>query len=75
MTALDQAGPPMGANDNMAGPAIRPKRMPGANGAFSTRVPGPLAPPSPMGLNGAMGATMRAPRMRPKAPCRASREG
>ena len=59
MGALNMAGPVpgsspgMGANDNMAGPmndngpAIRPRRMPGANGAFSTRVPGPLAPTSP----------------------------
>jgi hypothetical protein len=65
MAALNMAGPPMGAND--AGPAIRPKRMPGANGAFVTRVPGALAPPTPMGLNGAMGATMRPARMRPQA--------
>jgi hypothetical protein len=56
MAALDQAGP-----------AIRPRRMPGANGAFVTRVPGALAPPTPMGLNGAMGATMRPARMRPQA--------
>jgi hypothetical protein len=56
MAALDQAGP-----------AIRPRRMPGANGAFATRVPGALAPPQPMGLNGAMGATMRPQRMRPNA--------
>ena len=56
MAALDQAGP-----------AIRPRRMPGANGAFVTRVPGALAPPTPMGLNGAMGASMRPARMRPQA--------
>ena len=43
MAALDQAGP-----------AIRPRRLPGA-----------LAPVSPMGTIGAMGANMRAPRMRP----------
>jgi hypothetical protein len=69
MNALNQAGPPMGAmpaNDN--GPAIRPKRMPGANGAFATRVPGALAPPQPMGLNGALGANMRPQRMRPQMP-------
>ena len=65
MNALNMAGPPMGANDN--GPAIRPRRMPGANGSFATRVPGPLAPVSPAGPIGAMGASMRAPRMRPKA--------
>ena len=51
-----------------AGPAIRPRRMPGANGSFATRVPGPLAPPVPAGLTGAMGANMRAQRMRPRAP-------
>ena len=79
MGALNMAGPVpgsspgMGANDNMAGPmndngpAIRPRRMPGANGAFSTRVPGPLAPTSPAGLTGAMGASMRPQRMRPNA--------
>ena len=50
-----------------AGPAIRPRRMPGANGSFATRVPGPLAPPVPAGLTGAMGANMRAQRMRPQA--------
>jgi len=50
-----------------AGPAIRPRRMPGANGSFATRVPGPLAPPTPAGLTGAMGANMRAQRMRPQA--------
>ena len=63
MNALDQAGPPMGANDN--GPAIRPGRMPGAGGGFTTRVPGALAPPTPMGLTGALGSSMRAQRMRP----------
>ena len=54
MNALDRAGP-----------AIRPQRMPGAGGGFATRVPGPLSPPIPAGLTGAMGASMRAPRMRP----------
>ena len=63
MNALDQAGPPMGANDNS--PAIRPGRMPGAGGGFTTRVPGALAPPTPMGLTGALGSSMRAQRMRP----------
>ena len=63
MNALNMA-PPMGANDNS--PAIRPKRMPGAGGGFATRVPGALAPPQPMGMMGAMGASMRPQRMRPK---------
>ena len=72
MNALNMAGPVpgsgpgMGANPNMAGPAIRPRRMPGASGSFTTRVPGPLAPPTPMGMTGAMGANMRAQRMRPQ---------
>jgi hypothetical protein len=64
MAALNQAGPPALPP---GGPAIRPRRMPGANGAFSTRVPGALAPPQPMGAVGAMGANMRAPRLRPTA--------
>jgi hypothetical protein len=50
-----------------ATPAIRPRRMPGANGSFTTRVPGALAPVAPTGVMGAMGANMRAPRMRPNA--------
>jgi hypothetical protein len=50
-----------------AGPAIRPRRMPGANGAFSTRIPGALAPTTPAGLTGAMGSNMRAQGMRPMA--------
>jgi hypothetical protein len=54
-----------------AGPAIRPRRMPGANGGFGTRTPGPLAAVAPAGLTGAMGANMRAPRLRP--PVRAPR--
>jgi hypothetical protein len=48
-----------------AGPAIRPRRMPGAGGGFSARVPGALAPTLPMGMTGAMGSSMRAQRMRP----------
>jgi hypothetical protein len=74
MGALGMAGPPgpgggpsimPGAmNDNT--PSIRPKRMPGAAGSMTTRIPGALAPPAPMGLTGALGAGMRAPRMRPK---------
>lgn len=62
MGMLNQAGPPMGANDN--GPAIRPKRMPGAGGGFSTRIPGPLSSAQPAGLTGPMGASMRPPKMR-----------
>ena len=64
MNALDQAGP-----------AIRPQRMPGANGQFSTQVPGPLASAAPMGLTGAMGAGMRVQRMRPnvRLPTRSGR--
>ena len=54
MAALDQAGP-----------AIRPRRMPGAGGGFAARAPGPLAATAPMGLTGALGASMRAQRMRP----------
>jgi hypothetical protein len=60
MNALNAAGP---MNDNT--PAIRPQRMPGAGGGFVTRAPGPLAASAPMGLTGAMGASMRAPKMRP----------
>jgi hypothetical protein len=56
MNALDQAGP-----------AIRPRRMPGAGGGFSTRIPGPLSPPTPAGLTGALGANMRAQALRPQA--------
>jgi hypothetical protein len=47
-------------------PAIRPARMPGANGSFATRVPGALSPRAPTGLNGALGANMRTPKMRPQ---------
>jgi hypothetical protein len=61
MGALNAAGP---MNDNT--PAIRPQRMPGAGGGFTTRAPpGPLAASAPMGLTGAMGASMRAQKMRP----------
>ena len=70
MNALNMAGPATPQAGPQAlppgGPAIRPRRMPGANGSFATRVPGPLAPVSPAGPIGAMGASMRAPRMRPK---------
>jgi hypothetical protein len=66
MNALNAAGP---MNDNI--PAIRPQRMPGASGGFTTRAPGPLAASAPMGLTGAMGASMRAQKMRP--PGRAAR--
>jgi len=51
------AGPPMGA------PALRPQRMP--TPGFAPQVPGALAPPAPAGLTGALGASMRAQRMRP----------
>ena len=44
-----------------AGPAIRPQR------AAAPPMPGALAPPAPMGLTGALGATMRPQRMRPAA--------
>lgn len=46
-------------------PAIRPRRMPGASGSMATRIPGALSPTAPAGLTGAMGTSMRAPRMRP----------
>jgi hypothetical protein len=48
-------------------PAIRPRAMPGAGGGMTTRVPGALAGPQPMGMMGAMGANMRPPKMRPPA--------
>jgi hypothetical protein len=51
-----------------ATPAIRPQRMPGANGSFATRVPGALTPRSPQGLTGALGSNMRPQRMRPNMP-------
>jgi hypothetical protein len=53
----------MNALDAM--PAIRPRRLPGGNGAFQTRIPGALAPTAPAGLNGALGANMRAQGLRP----------
>ena len=59
MNALSQAGP---MNDNT--PSIRPQGMPRA-GMFPGQAPGPLARAAPMGPIGAMGANMRAPRMRP----------
>jgi hypothetical protein len=62
MNALNMAG----ANDN--GPALRPQRMPGAGGGFSTRVPGALSPLTPVGTTGALGASMRTPRQRPRMP-------
>ena len=68
MNALDAAGP-AGPQAQPAGmPVSRPRRMPGANDAFTTRVPGPLAPTTPTGLTGAMGASMRPPRMRRPVP-------
>ena len=60
MAALNQAGPPMGAN----GPAMRPPRMPAPSGF--TPPPGPLAGSAPSGLNGPMAASMRPPKMRPQ---------
>ena len=56
MNALNQAG--------QAGPSIRPQGMPSAGGGFPG-VPGALSTPTPMGPIGAMGANMRAARMRP----------
>jgi len=55
--------PPLGV------PAMRPQRlpMPGAGAGFTPQVPGALAPKSPTGLTGALGATMRPQRMRPPA--------
>jgi hypothetical protein len=60
MGALDAMG---AVNDNA--PAIRPRRVAGAMAPM--RVPGPLTPAAPTGLTGALGASMRAPRMRPRA--------
>src|SRR4029077_11835179 len=48
-------------------PAIRPRRMPGADGPIATLSSGWLSPTAPAGLTGAMGASMRAPRIRPTA--------
>jgi hypothetical protein len=42
-------------------------RLGGSFANMATRVPGPMTPPIPQGLTGAMGANMRAPRMRPRA--------
>ena len=68
MGALNMAGPPMPQGGlPPGGPAIRPRRMPGAGGGFATRVPGPLASAAPTGISGAMGASMRPQKMRPKA--------
>jgi hypothetical protein len=55
--------PPLGV------PAMRPQRlpMPGAGAGFTPQVPGALAPKTPTGLTGALGATMRPQRMRPPA--------
>ena len=47
-----------------AGPSIRPQGMPQPS-MFPGQAPGPLARAAPMGPIGAMGANMRAPRMRP----------
>ena len=67
MNALGMAGPMPQGGLPPGGPAIRPQRMPGAGGGFATRVPGPLASAAPTGLSGAMGASMRPQKMRPKA--------
>jgi len=77
MAALNQAGPPgmpagMGAPAGpppLGVPAMRPQRlpMPGAGAGFTPQAPGPLATRAPMGLTGALGATMRPQRMRPAA--------
>jgi hypothetical protein len=45
-------------------PAIRPRALPGAGGGMTTRVPGAMASPAPMGVTGAMGANMRPPKLR-----------
>jgi hypothetical protein len=71
MSALNAAGG-SGGMPGMGGapgglppmPAIRPRAMPGAGGGMTTRVPGALAPPAPMGMTGAMGANMRPQKMR-----------
>jgi hypothetical protein len=76
MNALNMAGPPglppgMGApaGPPLGVPAMRPQRlpMPGAGAGFAPQAPGPLAARAPMGLTGALGATMRPQRMRPPA--------
>jgi hypothetical protein len=77
MNALNMAGPPgmppgMGAPAGpppLGVPAMRPQRlpMPGAGAGFAPQVPGALAPKTPTGLTGALGATMRPQRMRPPA--------
>lgn len=48
-------------------PSIRPQRMPGGNGSFVTRMPGALSPRAPQGAVGAMGASMRPPKVRMNA--------
>jgi hypothetical protein len=63
MNALASAGPP----GLPAGPpSMRPQRMTGGPPPMAM-VPGALAASAPMGLTGPMGATMRAPKMRPTA--------
>jgi hypothetical protein len=73
MSALNAAGGSGGMPGAGAGlpggglppmPAIRPRALPGAQGGMTTRVPGALAPPAPMGMSGAMGANMRPPKLR-----------
>jgi hypothetical protein len=72
MAALAGGPPGMGAPAGpppLGVPAMRPQRlpMPGAGAGFAPQVPGALAPRTPTGLTGALGATMRPQRMRPKA--------
>jgi hypothetical protein len=57
--ALNAAGPPADMNAMT--------HMGGQFGNLTTRVPGPMSPPIPQGLSGAMGANMRGPRLRPRA--------
>jgi hypothetical protein len=71
MNALNAAGASGGMpGGGMGGgglppmPAIRPRAMPGVGGGMTTRVPGVLASPAPMGVTGAMGANMRPPKLR-----------
>jgi hypothetical protein len=72
MAALAGGPPGMGAPAGpppLGVPAIRPQRlpMPGAGAGFASQAPGALAAKAPMGLTGALGATMRPQRMRPPA--------
>ena len=67
MNALNMAGPATPQALPPGGPAIRPRRMPGANGdILDARVLGALAPVSPAGPMRRDGGEHAAPRMRPK---------